>query len=76
MLGHSIETNLKYYSFAKKNYLEDVRNRLNTWFVDADRSRDLSGTYKIVPFSTIKESPEPLKNQRFQALTNHADGGT
>ncbi len=56
MLGHSIETNLKYYSFAKKNYLEDFRNRLNTGFVDADRSRDLSGTYKIVPFSAIKEA--------------------
>ncbi len=24
MLGHSIETNLKYYSFAQKNYLDTV----------------------------------------------------
>ncbi len=29
MLGHSIETNLRYYSFAQKNYLTDVRDRLN-----------------------------------------------
>lgn len=50
MLGHSIETNLKFYSFAQKNYLTDVRNRLNRGFVDVNRSRDLSGTYKIVQF--------------------------
>ena len=51
MLGHSIETNLKFYSFAKKGYLEDVRTRLNTGFVAPEVSRDTFGTPKIVPFS-------------------------
>ena len=56
MLGHSIETNLKFYSFAKKGYLEDVRNRLNTGFYDPEVSRDTSGTPKIVPFSQKKKA--------------------
>lgn len=56
MLGHSIETNLKFYSFAKKGYLEDVRNRLNTGFADPEVSRDTSGTPKIVPFSQKKKA--------------------
>lgn len=29
LLGHSIETNLKHYTFAKKEYLETARNLLN-----------------------------------------------
>ena len=30
MLGHSIETNLKYYSFAQKDYLDNVRALLDS----------------------------------------------
>lgn len=30
MLGHSIETNLKYYSFAQKDYLDNVRELLDS----------------------------------------------
>ena len=56
MLGHSIETNLKYYSFARKGYLEDVRNRLNTGFAAPEVSRDTSGTPEIVPFSQKKKA--------------------
>ena len=29
LLGHSIETNINHYSYADKNYLENVRERLN-----------------------------------------------
>lgn len=29
MLGHSIETNLRNYSFAKKDYIENVKNLLD-----------------------------------------------
>lgn len=29
ILGHSVETNLKYYSFAEKNNINDLRERLN-----------------------------------------------
>lgn len=39
MLGHSIETNLRYYSFAQKDYLENVRALL-----DADEEE---GTQEI-----------------------------
>lgn len=30
ILGHSIETNLKNYTFAQRDYLENVRNAMNT----------------------------------------------
>lgn len=30
MLGHSIETNLRYYSFAQKDYLDNVRAILDS----------------------------------------------
>lgn len=29
LLGHSIETNLRHYSYARKSYLEDVKSILN-----------------------------------------------
>ena len=29
LLGHSVETNLKYYSFAGKNNLQDICDLLN-----------------------------------------------
>lgn len=31
ILGHSVETNLKYYTFAKKDYLDDVADKLNAF---------------------------------------------
>ncbi len=64
MLGHSIETNLKYYSFARKGYLEDVRNRLNTGFAAPEVSRDTSGTPEIVPFSQ-KRKPRTTEKSMF-----------
>lgn len=30
MLGHSIQTNLQYYSFAQKDYLDNVRQLLDS----------------------------------------------
>ncbi len=51
MLGHSVETNLRYYSFAQKGYIEDVRKRLNAGFVGPEVSADTYRTPKIVPFS-------------------------
>ena len=56
MLGHSVETNLRNYSFAQKSYIEDVRKRLNTGFAGCDVFRNTSKTPKIVQFSQIKKA--------------------
>ena len=56
MLGHSVETNLRNYSFAQKSYIEDVRKRLNTGFARCDVFRNTSKTPKIVQFSQIKKA--------------------
>ena len=56
MLGHSVETNLRHYSFAKKSYIEDVRNRLNTGFAGHDVFRNTSETPKIVCFSQKRKA--------------------
>lgn len=62
MLGHSIQTNLQYYSFAQKDYLDNVRQLLDSM------GESPEGTprepLKIVPFSK-KESPEHLISQAF-----------
>lgn len=47
LLGHSVETNLKYYSFADKDYLEKARNILN-----GDIREPFSSSRE--PFSTLK----------------------
>ena len=66
MLGHSIETNLRHYSFAQKDYLDNVRAILDS---DCDEMcENTSGTprepHKIIQFSK-KENPEHLISQAF-----------
>ena len=66
MLGHSIETNLRHYSFAQKDYLDNVRAILDS---DCEEMcENTSGTprepHKIIQFSK-KESPEHLISQAF-----------
>lgn len=56
LLGHSIETNLRYYSYAKKSHLQDAKTRLDSGFEDCEVSRDTSGTPKIVQFTKIKKA--------------------
>lgn len=60
MLGHSIETNLKYYSFAQKDYLGTVCAMLDEELEE--------GTYgnpsKVINFPK-KGSPEHLNYQVF-----------
>lgn len=63
MLGHSVETNLRFYSYAQKGYIEDVRNRLNTGFNEDDVSADTSETPKIVNFSQIRKPGTPEKSR-------------
>ena len=60
MLGHSIETNLKYYSYAQKDYLDDVKAKLDAvGFAPQGTPRE---HLKIVPFAK-KEIPQTLKTQ-------------
>ena len=62
MLGHSIETNLKYYSYAQKDYLEDVKAKLDAMGTTSQGTP--GGHPKIVPFAK-KESLENLNYQAF-----------
>lgn len=66
MLGHSIETNLRHYSFAQKDYLENVRSILD--YDCDDFTRKPLGNprepLKIVNFSE-KNCSKHLKNQAF-----------
>lgn len=55
MLGHSIQTNLQYYSFAQKDYLENVRVLLDSQ--DESPEGTPGDPLKIVPF-TQKEKPQ------------------
>ncbi|MBO4461623.1 MAG: tyrosine-type recombinase/integrase [Lachnospiraceae bacterium] len=72
MLGHSIETNLKFYSFAQKGYLENVRILLDS--EDVPFEGTLREPQNVIIFPQ-KESPRMLKYQRFQALNTHAEDG-
>ena len=70
MLGHSIETNLRNYSFAQKDYLDNVRAILDSDDGEEPTSSDgfTEGTprepRKIIQFSK-KESSERLNYQVF-----------
>ncbi len=60
MLGHSIETNLKYYSFAQKDYISTVRALL-----DRDYDEGTQGNPDNVVIFPQKESSETLISQHF-----------
>ena len=60
MLGHSIETNLRFYSFAQKDYVGNVRAILD----GADDEGTQGNPGNIVNFPQ-KESPEALFYQGF-----------
>ena len=66
MLGHSIETNLKYYSFAQKDYLDNVRALLDS--VSGDAPTEPQGTpgnpSNVIHFPK-KESPEHFISKVF-----------
>ena len=56
MLGHSIETNYRFYSYAPKGSLDDWRERLNTGFAGHRVPPDTFLTPKIVYFSQKKKA--------------------
>ena len=67
MLGHSVETNLKHYSFAQKDYLNNVRTLIGS-LDDVDEpeimQEPLGNPRKVINFPQ-KESPETLISQCF-----------
>ena len=58
LLGHSVETNLKYYSFAGKDNIEELRTLLNGQVVPRSYQN-------VVPFKK-RESLEPAQFQAFR----------
>ena len=63
MLGHSIETNLKYYSFAQKDYIDNVRALLDQNYTKNNEG-NLGQPSKVIDFPQKKNS-EPLISQAF-----------
>ncbi|MBR4168616.1 MAG: hypothetical protein IKR47_02655 [Lachnospiraceae bacterium] len=51
MLGHSIETNLRNYSFTKKDYIENVKNLLDMAEIEAGNPREPE---HVIDFRKIK----------------------
>lgn len=58
MLGHSIQTNLMFYSFAQKDYLDNVRELLDSQYENDE------GTPEFDPFSK-KRKPRNLEKSSF-----------
>ncbi len=71
LLGHSVETNLKYYTFARiDEYIDELCEKINA-FDDETRENLIendmgtSGYLKIVPFQAKEKSPQTAKSQAF-----------
>lgn len=64
LLGHSVETNLRYYTFAKgDDYLDELCDILDG---NARKKEGVpQGTPKIVAFPTKEKTPEPAKFKGF-----------
>ena len=62
MLGHSIQTNLQFYSFAQKDYVENVRNLLDLHYENEQGTP--REPLKLIDFSKEKRSRMPI-NQAF-----------
>ena len=61
MLGHSIETNQKYYSYARsKDHLAEISQQINNYIASIEKSgTDNGGTLgylKILDFEALKKS--------------------
>lgn len=60
MLGHSIETNLRHYSFAQKDYIDNVRAILDGYDEDPDDS-PVSSLELVKNTADLGNPREPLK---------------
>lgn len=73
LLGHSVETNLKYYTFARsEEYLDELTEKINA-FGRATR-QEKRGTSILFPFRQKKKAPRPLNLRLFLKDKNAEDG--
>lgn len=65
LLGHSVETNLRYYTFAKGDeYLDELCDILDG--NDPKKEGVPQGTPKIIAFPAKEKTPEPAKFKGFR----------
>ena len=71
LLGHSVETNLKYYTFARTDeYIDELCEKINAFDDETiekpiENEMGTSGYLKIVPFQAKEKSLESAKTQAF-----------
>ena len=68
ILGHSVDTNLRHYSFSRTDdYLSELSDKWNDYIDNKEHSgRDTLGYLKLLDFSTNKKNQKTLN---FQALS-------
>ncbi len=64
MLGHSIQTNLMFYSFAQKDYLENVRVLLDSQYEQHLGTPGTPGEPQNLIYFPQKENSGTLISQR------------
>lgn len=71
LLVHSVETNLKYYTFARTDeYIDELCEKINAFDNETrenpiENEMGTSGYLKIVPFQAKEKSPQTAKSQAF-----------
>ena len=71
LLGHSVDTNLRHYTFARTDdYIDELCEKINAFDEESlnfqgSREMGTSGYLKIIPFSAKEKSPEFAKTQAF-----------
>ena len=71
LLGHSVETNLKHYTFARTDdYLDELSGKIDAFYAQKRRTDEIteegtSGYLKIVDFRSKEKSPKPSTVRAF-----------
>ena len=68
ILGHSVETNERFYSHMKTESLVNLKDILNRTGSTDDAQKEFTHTYshtKIVNFGQIKNSEKPINTRHF-----------
>ena len=71
LLGHSIDTNLKHYTFARTDeYLEELSKKIDAFNAterrtESESEKGTSGYLKILTFSKNKRTLNPLNSRLF-----------
>ena len=69
LLGHSVETNLKYYTFATKDNMDDMVDLFNSIAPNSAKTPEVSPrSHQNVVYFVKKKAPNPL-NSRLSAKT-------